>query len=197
MKQKLLAVAALAALVGAVPRIAQSQMWIPFLGGGAAYATGDLKDAGTKTGWMGFAGLDYTLADFPGAAVGVTLSYAHLPYKGTGDDATNIPAGTVDVAYAFGATTNAMIQPYIRAGVGVLQHKYDHGKTNNPDESETKFAGAVGAGISLHMQSVSPFVGVHFITAGSSTSYYTIYGGLSFPVNGGTPAKSISGLVRR
>ncbi|HUQ46774.1 MAG TPA: outer membrane beta-barrel protein [Gemmatimonadaceae bacterium] len=190
MKQKLLAMVVLAALVDALPRTAQSQMWIPAVGGGPAFAMGDLKDSGTETGWLGFAGLDYTLAAMPGATVGVSLSYAHIPYEGTADDATNIPAATVDVAYAFGAATGAKIQPYVRAGIGVLQHKYDAGSSTGGDESETKLAGAAGVGISLNMGPVTPFVGVHYITGGSDTQYYTIYAGLAFPMSGMTSTMS-------
>lgn len=196
MKQKLLALVVLAALIDAVPRTAQSQMWIPFVGGGAAFGAGDLND-GTKTGWVGFAGLDYTIASMPGAAVGVSASRAHIPYEGSGGDATNIPAATVDVAYAFGATSGSMVQPYVRAGIGVLQHRYDHGNTTGKDESETKLAGAAGAGLNFNLgSSVTPFVGVHYIVAGSDTQYYTIYAGLGFPMSN-APAKAMSRLFRR
>ena len=186
MKRTLHSLAALvvvAAVLAAVPAKAQV---IFFAGGGAAFPTGNLSDDGAETGWLGFVGLDYPLKAVPGAAIGLSGIYAHIPYEGDADDATNIPGGFVDIAYLFGMTSASMIKPYIRGGVGVIQHRYDPGGYGGDTESETKAAGAVGAGINFIMRSVSPFVGAHFVTGGSDTSFFSVYAGLSF--GGGSPA---------
>jgi opacity protein-like surface antigen len=175
MRRTLLSVVTLVVAAGVTPQLAQSQMLIPFVGGGAAFGSGDLGD-GTDTGWAGFAGLDYTLSAVPGATIGLTGSYAHIPYTDGG--ATNIPALTVDLGYNLAPPTSK-IQPYIRAGIGVLQHRWDP-EGNAESESETKFGGAVGAGLNFPMGSISPFVGAHLVTGGSDTQYYMIYAGLAF-----------------
>ena len=188
MKRTLLSLAALvvAAAVSAVP--AQAQL-MPFVGGGAAIPMGDLKDFDATTGWLVFGGVDMPIKSVPGAAIGVSGIYAHIPYDGDADDATNIPGGFLDVAYLFGATTPNPLKPYIRFGAGVIQHRYDPGNLGGDTESETKAAGAIGAGINYVMKSVTPFAGVHFITGGSDTSFLAIYGGLAFGGGGGASAR--------
>lgn len=180
MKRTLHSLAALVvAAAVAVPVQARAQAINFFLGGGGAFGMSDLKD-GTDTGWLGFAGLDYPIMSVPGLAVGATASYTHIPYSDV-DAATNIPALFGELSYLIGVATTSPIKPYIRGGVGVMQHRYDPGGGYNEDsESETKVGVAGGAGLTWMMGSVSPFVGAHIISAGSSTTFATVYVGLSF-----------------
>lgn len=196
MKHRLLSVAALVLAAGMAQQNAGAQMIIPFIGGGPAWGSGDISDAGSEMGWMGFAGVDYTLAAMPGATIGASAIYAHIPYKGAAENATNIPGVFADVGYLFGATSASRIKPYIRGGIGVMQRRYDAGNNTSyaNEDSETKLGGAIGAGINFVMGSISPFVGAHFITGGSDTQFYTAYVGLSF---GGAPATAAKRLFRR
>jgi hypothetical protein len=78
----------------------------------------------------------------------------------------------------------------------VISHRFDPGGGySSSSTSETKVAGAFGAGINWMMPSVTPFVGVHYLTGGSDTSFFTAYVGLSF--GGGGGAKSPISSLRR
>jgi opacity protein-like surface antigen len=158
------------------------------LGGGLAMGSGDLNED-TDTGWTGFAGADYAIMSMPGLSVGVTASYAHIPYQGDGEDATNIPAVFAQLGYAFGATSASRIVPWVRAGVGMMQHKYDPGNTGDDESSESSVGFAANAGLSYRMQSISPFIGVGYATAGSETAYMSAYVGLRIAGGPRTSAK--------
>lgn len=188
MKRKLLSLVALvvAAVLTATPVKAQNVVF--FVGGGGAFGMQDLSED-TGTGWIGFAGVGVPIKSVPGAEVGVTGIYAHIPYD-PGDDATNIPGGFLDVGYMFGATSASKIKPYIRGGVGVISHSYSAGGGYSSDESETKAAGAIGAGLNFVMKSVTPFVGAHFVTGGSDTSFLAAYVGVAFGGGGGSSGSS-------
>ena len=186
MKRKLLPLVALvvAAAVTVTPVSAQSVVF--FAGGGAAFGMQDLNED-TGTGWIGFAGVGVPIKSVPGAEVGVTGIYAHIP-DDPGDDATNIPGGFLDVGYVFGITSPSRIKPYVRFGAGVVQHRYSEGGGYGSDDSETKAAGAIGAGLNFMMTSVTPFVGAHFVTGGSDTSFLAAYVGLAFGGGGSSSA---------
>ncbi len=157
------------------------------VGGGIGLGTGDLSD-GTDTGWTGFAGVDYLIHSVPGLSIGATASYTHLPITGT-DAAVNLPLALGEIGYLIGAASPGQIKPYVRGGVGVLSRRISvNGSYGDVSDSETKAAVGVGAGLNWMMPSVSPFVGAHFITAGSSTSYAIVYIGLGF--GGGSGASS-------
>ena len=85
-----------------------------------------------------------------------------------------------DLGYVFGATSPNKIKPYIRFGAGVMQHRYSTGGSYSDEESETKAGGAIGAGLNYVMPSVTPFIGVHFVTGGSDTSFLAAYLGFAF-----------------
>jgi hypothetical protein len=187
MKRTLHSIVALvvAASVPAVPLAAQNINF--FIGGGGAFGMQDLSED-TGTGWIGFAGAGVPIRSVPGAVIGVTGFYAHIPYD-PGDDATNIPGLFADLGYVFGATTPSRIKPYMRFGVGVMQHRYSTGGGYDSEESETKAGGAIGAGLNYVMPSVTPFIGVHFVTGGSDTSFLAAYLGFAFG-GGGSASQS-------
>lgn len=189
MKRILLAAVALVvAAVLPVPAL-EAQSIIPFIGGGIAKGVSDLSD-GTDLGWAAFAGAGLPIASAPGFSVGAVASWTHIPYSGSAGAATNIPALFGEVGYLIGATTASMVKPYVRAGVGVMQHRYDPGSTTTAYTSDyqTKAGFSAGAGLNFVMESVTPFVGAHFITGGSDTSFFIVYGGVSF--GGGGPSKA-------
>ena len=177
MKRSMLSLAVLV-IAAVAPGSSVAGQGISFhVGGGLAMGSGDLSDD-TDTGWLGFAGADYSIMSVPGLAIGATASYAHIPYSGDGEDATNIPSLFAQLSYAFGATSTNRIVPWVRGGVGIMQHKYDPGNTNFDEESESKVGFAANAGLSYRMPSISPFVGVGYFTAGSDTGYMSAYIGL-------------------
>lgn len=188
MKRSMLSIAGLAVVASLFGGQLHAQNLSFHVGGGAAIGSGDLGDA-TKTGWMGFAGADMPIASMPGMVIGATASYAHIPYEGTGEDATNIPALFANLGYLFGATSPGRIKPWVRAGVGVLQHRYDAGNIPYDEEdSETKAGVSAGAGISFMMPAVRPFIGASFVSGGSDTQFIAVYAGLSL---GGTSKAAI------
>ncbi|MGK2962654.1 MAG: outer membrane beta-barrel protein [Gemmatimonadaceae bacterium] len=156
------------------------------IGGGIAMGAGDLSD-NTETGWMGFAGLDLPIASMPGLNVGATASYAHIPFEGESDAATNITALLGELSYAIGATSSSPFKPYVRGGVGLVRQAFSSGYGGD-SESENKVGFGGGAGILYAMRQVSPFFGVHYFTSGSEASYYTVYAGISISSGGGTAA---------
>ncbi|MGI9044527.1 MAG: outer membrane protein [Gemmatimonadaceae bacterium] len=187
MKRIMLFLAALVVAVALSSGSIQAQGLSFHLGGGIAMGAGDLSD-NTETGWMGFAGLDTPIASLPGLGIGATASYAHIPYEGELDDATNISALLAELSYLIGATSSSPFKPYVRGGIGAVQHKYDSDYSNGDSDSETKVGFGAGAGILYAMRQVSPFIGAHFISSGSETSYYTVYAGISIGGGGGTAA---------
>ena len=194
MKRFTLLLAALAVVAVAPSQQAVAQNVTFHIGGGIANGIGDLSEE-TDMGWMGFAGLDVPIMSMPGLAVGATASYAHIPYEGDFGDATNIPALLGEVAYLFGATSPSRVKPYIRAGAGVLQHRYDPGDLGDDEESETKFGVGGGGGIVFRAAGFSPFVGAHVISGGSDTGYYTVYVGVTF--GGNSASNAIRNALRR
>lgn len=195
MKRLMISLAGLVVALAAPSSSVEAQNVSFHFGGGLAMGAGDLND-GTESGWMGFAGLDMPIMSVPGLGIGATASYAHIPYEGDADDATNIPALLVELSYLIGAASQSPLKVYLRGGGGVLQHRYDAGNSNIEEESETKAGFGAGGGILYAMKQVSPFAGVHFISGGSDTGYYTIYAGVSIGGGGGS-ASAIRKLLRR
>jgi hypothetical protein len=195
MKRLMMAVAGLVVAFAALPVTASAQNPTFHVGGGIAMGIGDLSDF-TETGWMAFAGVDMPIQSMPGLAIGATASWAHIPYEGDDDDATNIPALLVEAAYLIGATSPSPFKFYLRGGAGVLQHRYDAGNSGFEEDSETKVGFGGGAGFLYARPGVSPFAGVHVISGGEDTGYYTIYAGIS--IGSGSPsASAIRKIFRR
>jgi hypothetical protein len=180
MRRNLLAVASLFLVVAApASDLAAQRRIVPFLGGGLASGVGDLSD-GTDMGYLIFGGLDWAIASKPGLAIGVTASYTHIPYASDYNDATNIPALFGEIGYLFGATSPSKVKPYVRAGLGFLQHNYDSGDLNLEEDSETQAAFSAGAGLNFIMRAVSLFAGAHLINGFDDTSFIAFYGGVGF-----------------
>jgi hypothetical protein len=195
MKRLMMAVAGLVVAFAALPVNATAQSPSFHVGGGVAMGVGDLSDF-TETGWMAFAGVDMPIRSMTGLAIGATASYAHIPYEGDDDDATNIPALLVEAAYLVGATSPSPFKIYLRGGAGVLQHRYDAGNSGFDDESETKVGLGAGVGFLYARPGITPFAGVHLIHGGSDTGYYSVYAGISIGGSSST-ASAIRRMIRR
>lgn len=152
---------------------------IPFVGGGVATGNGDLSDD-TDSGWLGYVGLDVPLSLTPGLSVGVTASYAHIPYKGTFNEAMNIPGLFADVGYVIAERSSFPVKPFLRGGVGVEVHKYDPGSAGFREESETGMSVSGGGGIQFRVASTAIFAGAQYVTNGDA-GYLALHAGLAFP----------------
>lgn len=169
----------LVSLVAASAAQAQTARASFFLGGGATIPTGDFGD-GFKTGWNGVGGVNIML---PGVPFGIRVDgmYSQNKLDAAGSDAKiKIFGGNADAVFAFGAP-GSMVKPYVLAGVGAANAKFDDGAGFS--DSETKFAFNGGAGINFMLSSVTIFVeGRYFSisTSGSNTNYIPVSVGVKF-----------------
>ena len=180
MKRGLFAAMAVGIALSATSHDAAAQRRIvPFAGGGLAKGMGDLSD-NTGNGWLVFGGVDIPLGTNPALTLGVTASYAHVPYEGTFNEATNIPGIFGEIGYTFLARSTSKVKPYVRAGGGATLHKYDPGSTGFRETSQGKLAFSGGAGLQLLVSSFAVFAGAHVVTD-ADAGYLAIHGGLAFP----------------
>jgi hypothetical protein len=180
MKRSLLAALVLVGAVALpVSNLAAQRRVVPFFGGGVASGNGDLSDD-TDSGWLGYVGFDVPLSLTPGLSVGVTASYAHIPYKGSFNEAMNIPGLFADVGYVVGERSSFPVKPYLRGGLGLEVHKYDPGSTAFREESETGMSFSGGGGLGMRVSSVMVFGGAQYVTNGDA-GYLAIHGGVAFP----------------
>jgi len=170
-------VAAVAPLLASPLRTADAQRNIaPYIGAGVASGIGGLGD-GTERGWVVFGGVNVAVASKPGLVVGVTASYAHIPYEGSFGESTNIPALFGEMGYTFAWSPSNALRPYFRGGLGVLQHRYDPGSTGYPGETETRIGLGAGGGVSILFRVMTLLLGAHVVTA-ADTQFLTFYGGV-------------------
>jgi hypothetical protein len=145
----------------------------PYFGAGFLSPTGDFGEY-ANAGWAAFVGAQKPIGMSQRSVIGVTVIYGHAPHEGDLNEATNIPGVAVEFGYAL--TTAARFTPYLRGGVGFIQHRYDPGDTGFDDESETKFAIGVGGGVSTTLGGNTLFGGAHYNIA-EDTNFLTIYVG--------------------
>lgn len=152
---------------------------VPFFGGGLATGTGDLSE-NTGNGWLAFAGVDFPLGLNPGLSFGVTASYTRVPYEGSFDEATTIPALFGELGYVIGAGSSSIVKPYVRAGAGVQLRKYDPGTTGFREQSDGGLAFSAGGGLQFLVSAASVFVGAHFVSD-ADAGFLAFHGGVAFP----------------
>lgn len=180
MSSSLSRVFAVALLVAVSAPSAQAQMQ-PYFGGGILSPSGEFADY-AKAGWMVFGGVQRPLGQ--AAVIGLTASYGHAPHEGDFNTATNIPGITLDIGRAFGT---GRFMPYVRGGVGFIQHRFDAGDTGGENDSETKFAFGAGGGVTTAVGSNTMFAGVHY-TGAEDTNFLSIYVGFGL---GGRPSAAL------
>ena len=153
---------------------------VPFAGAGLAKGMNDLSD-GTDNGWLAYAGVDIPLPALnPGLAIGVTGSYARIPYSGPFDEATSVSALLGEVSYTIGAAGTSIVKPYLRAGLGGQVRKYDPGTTGFREQSEGGLAVSAGAGVNLRVSSLAVNVGAHLVTD-ADVGVLGIHAGIGWP----------------
>lgn len=180
MKRILLSAAAITvAVTTPFTSAAAQRRLVPFIGAGLATGTGDLSQ-GTDNGWLAFAGVDMPIGLTPGLTLGLTGSYTHVPYQGTFDEATNIPALFGEVGYVIGARSPRRVKPYLRAGTGVQLRKYDPGTTGYRKQSDGGLAFSAGGGLQFLVSSTALFIGAHFVTD-ADAGFLAFHGGVAFP----------------
>ena len=181
MKRLLLSALSAIAALGVVSGTANAQRRItPFFGGGLATGTGDLSE-NTQSGWVVFGGIDFPLGFDPGLTVGLTASYARVPYSGGFDEFTSLPALFGELGYAIGARSQRMIRPYVRAGAGVQMRRYDPGSTGYNVQSNGGLALSGGGGLEFHFSPATLVVGARYVSD-ADAGVLAFHGGLSFPV---------------
>jgi hypothetical protein len=196
MKRFLLAaLTLLGAVTLPVSDLAAQRRIVPFFGGGIATGNGDLSDD-TDTGWVGYVGLDVPLSLTPGLSVGVTASYAHIPYKGSFDEATNVPGVFGEVGYVIAERSSFPIKPFLRGGVGVQVHKYDPGSTAFRETSETGMAFSGGGGLQFLVASMAIFAGAQYVSNGDA-GFLAIHGGLAFPGKAPNASRVLRSVLTR
>jgi hypothetical protein len=166
--------------IGVVSGAASAQRRItPFFGGGLATGTGDLSET-TESGWVACAGIDMPLGLDPGLTIGLTASYARVPYSGGFDEFTGLPAVFGELGYVIGARSPRLIKPYLRAGAGVQLRRYDPGSTGYRAQSDGGLAFSAGGGLQFHFSPATLFVGAHYV-ADADAGLLAFHGGLAFP----------------
>jgi hypothetical protein len=156
---------------------------VPFVGAGVASGTGDLS-LDTGNGWLVFGGVDVPLSVTPGLALGLTASFARVPYHGAFGEATTIPSLFAEAAYLVGARSSSIAKPYLRAGAGVMVQRYDPGSTGFREQSEARPGVSAGAGLQLSVLGRAVFLGAHYVT-NADAGFLAFHGGIAFP---GRPA---------
>lgn len=164
---------AVAALVSMSITTASAQAVVGVgVGAGVAIPTGDLGDV-AKMGVGGGAGLFI----YPnGGNIGVRIDGGYTRFTEDGGDGTaKFMTGMGNLLYMM--PTEGNIRPYLLAGGGLLNSKFDDG------ESESAFAWQGGAGLSIGASSTRVFVEAKWVSSskdGTTTSYLPILAGVSF-----------------
>jgi hypothetical protein len=153
----------------------------PFAGGGLATGTDDLGDD-TDSGWIAFVGADLPVGIRPGLSVGLTASYARVPYKGEFDESMGVPALFGELGYVFGAGSARTIQPYLRGGAGVQLRKYDPGTTGYREQSDGGLAFSAAGGVRFLFEPAAVFIGARFV-GDSDAGVLGFHGGVAFPAS--------------
>lgn len=152
----------------------------PFIGGGVLSPMSTFGDY-AKTGYIVFGGVDFPVSAVEGLSLGVTVSYGHADHDDPSDPgaSTDVPGAFVEGSYAL---ARARVIPFVRVGVGFVQHKYNPGDLGGESTTDTKFAFGGGAGLFVPFSPMGAFAGAHYVGGDSDTSFLIYYAGLSFNV---------------
>jgi hypothetical protein len=149
MRALALALAAVAALGSEL----EAQPAIPYVGGGAAFGTGELAQD-SDLGWLVFGGLDLPMGR-PGLTVGPAVSYARIPYGGGFSEFEGVTAVLGEVGYGLGGGLPAGVQPFVRAGLGLVINRYDPGSIDTRATTRSGPGASVGAGLRIPVGGVA------------------------------------------
>jgi opacity protein-like surface antigen len=155
------------------------QRVVPYFGAGLASGTGDLSDD-TDNGWLVYGGIGFPVGKNRAVSIGVTLGYAHIPYLGGFEEATNVTSLVGELGYLVGASSPGRVKPYVRGGLGMIQRRYDPGDTGYESSSESDIGFSAGAGLNFVFNSTTFFLGGHIVST-ADAGFLAFHGGLSFP----------------
>jgi hypothetical protein len=159
---------------------ASAQQIVPFVGGGVALGMGDVGDD-SNTGWLVVGGFDVPLPVVTeGFGVGVSASYANVPYQGGFSEAMKITSITAELSYLIGDATS-MVRPYVRGGGGVQIHRYDPGDIDTNEVTDTRAGFTGGAGVRIAMGAADAMVGARLAT-GTDGGFLGVHVGVAVPV---------------
>lgn len=154
---------------------------LPFLGGGLAKGVGELG-SDTGSGWTVVGGFDLSLDDLvtPGFGVGLAGTFAHIPYSGLFDEATQVTAVSLEAIYAFGDDTST-VRPFVRGGGGLHVRRYDPGNILDNPNTVIRPGLSAAAGVMIPAGSVDFMAGARF-TSAPDGGFVAIIGGVSIPI---------------
>jgi hypothetical protein len=162
---------ALLMAVGTAPLAAQVGF---FVGGGPTFPTSDYDDY-AKTGWMGMAGVGFSLPALPIQIRGEGL-YGRNSHDDTSGDRTDLYGGMANVTFSFPL---GPVKPYLVGGLGMLNHHYAPGTDGVESENEWKAVYGGGVGINLSLAVVGLFIEGRYLKR-SDTSIIPVMVGIRF-----------------
>jgi hypothetical protein len=155
-----------------------AQRITPYVGGGAAFGTGELAQD-TEVGWLMFGGLDVP-TPVSGLTVGPAVSHARIPYGGGFSEYEGVTAVLGEVGYGIGGGMPGGIQPFVRAGLGLLINRYDPGSIDTRATTRSGAGVSMGAGLRIPLGGVSALLSGRF-TGDIDRGYLSIQAGISLP----------------
>jgi hypothetical protein len=157
-----------------------AQQIIPFVGGGVALGMGDVGED-SSAGWLVLGGFDVPLPIVTdGFGIGVSASYANVPYEGGFSEAMQVTTVSGEITYRIGEAA-AMVRPYLRGGAGVQIHRYEPGDTNFSPVTDTRAGVTAGAGVLVMMGAADAMLGARF-NSGTDGGYLGVHVGVAIPV---------------
>lgn len=160
--------------------VAAQNVIVPFIGGGLARGIGDLADD-TGNGWMAFGGIDLAMDDIaPGFAIGLTGTFAQIPYSGAFNEAAQVTGVTLEASYHAGEET-AMLRPYVRGGGGLSLRRYEPGDITTQATTLSGVGFSAGAGVNILAGSVDVIVGGRFNSAPDG-GFVAAHVGIAIPI---------------
>jgi opacity protein-like surface antigen len=161
------------------PSQAQANPFI-FIGGGITVPMGDFGDS-HKSGWMGTAGIGFSVGGSGKLAIGGEGYYGRNSLDGPSEDATNLYGGSAWLAYRLGQP--GRVAPYVIGSGGFLVAKFD--PPTGPGVTDTEFAWSAGGGVDIPLSgSVSLYIEGRYMARGD-VRFIPIFAGLSFSFGGG------------
>lgn len=166
--------------LAAAPVAAQGNfIWI---GGGPTFPTSSYGDY-AKTGWMAAAGFGLGLGSSGRLSLLFEGQYGSNSHSDVEGDKTNLYGGMLGLEYDLGNTEK--LHPYVFGGGGLLVHSYSS-DIGGYDDSDSKFAYQLGAGLGLPLKSINLWTDVRYLARAEDnpTAVFAWMFGISIPLGG-------------
>jgi hypothetical protein len=116
----------------------------------------------------------------PGLTVGPALSHARIPYRGGFSEFEGVTAVLGEAGYRIEAGLPRGIQPFVRAGLGLLIHRYDPGSIDTRATTRSGPGASLGAGLRVPLGGLSALIGGR-VTGDVDRGYVAVHLGISLP----------------